>query len=151
MAWQRIGSVTVKPETTIAAFGSVEVPPEDGIELMIRQTSPDRGFRFAYGLVSLQTSRGRELGTVKAYPGSEWNAFRLGEGLSCLSGSGVLQFEPRHYNLRWVKAGFPWTVELMADVGTRLPGDRIQTPGFVDPANRILQLVRAGTYGRVRF
>jgi len=39
----------------------------------------------------------------------------------------------------------------MADVGTRLPSDRIQAPGFADPANRILQLVRAGTYGRVRF
>jgi hypothetical protein len=151
MAWTRVGSVTVRPETKEAVIGVIDVPPQGGVELMIRQVNPAQGFRFAYGLVSLLTPRGRELGTVKAWTGPEWSAFRLGEGLSCLAGGGQLVFEPRAINLRWIKAGFPWEVEFMADVGYQLPADRHLAPGFQDPINRVLQLVRVGSQGRVRF
>jgi hypothetical protein len=151
MAWQRIGSVTVSPHTVEAEVGRLDLPPQGGVELMLRQTSPYQGFNFGYGLVSVRTALGREYGKVRCWAGQEWSAFRLGDRLSCLSSSGVLVFEPRAWNLRWVKAGFPWSVEFMADVGTVLPPDRVLGPGFQDPANRILRLVRVGTQGRIQF
>jgi hypothetical protein len=151
MAWTRIGAITVRPESDEVVVGAIEVPPQGGIELMVRQTSPDAGFRFAYGLVSFRSVLGKELGTVKVWAGPEWWAFKLGEGLSSLYRSGSLLFEARGYNLRWIKAGFPWSLEFMADIGTKLPGDRIQSPGFVDPGSRLLQLVQVGTQGRIRF
>lgn len=151
MAWTRIGSVTVRPETDEVEVGAIVVPPQGGIELMIRQTSPVQGFRFAYGIVSYRSTRGRELGSVKAWAGPDWEAFRLGENLSALDRSGVLLFRPRSINLRWVKAGFPWSLEFMADVGADLPADRHQTPGFQDSSNKILPLVRVGTQGRIQF
>jgi hypothetical protein len=151
MAWTRIGAITVYPESDEVVVGAIEVPPQGGIELMVRQTSPDAGFKFAYGLVSFRSVLGRELGTVKVWAGKDWSAFKLGDGLSSLYRSGALLFEPRSYNLRWIRAGFPWSLEFMADVGTKLPGDRIQSPGFVNPASRLLQLVQVGTQGRIRF
>jgi hypothetical protein len=151
MAWTRIGEVTVRPETDEVVVGVIDVPPEGGVELMVRQTSPVQGFRFAYGIVSYRSTRGRELGSVKAWAGPDWEAFRLGENLSALDRSGVLLFRPRSINLRWVRAGFSWSLEFMADIGADLPADRHQAPGFEDPVNRILPLVRVGTQGRLQF
>jgi hypothetical protein len=151
MAWTKIGSVTVAPESDEVVVGPIDVPPQGGIELMVRQTSPEVGFRFAYGLVSFRSVLGRELGTVKVWARHEWSAFMLGEGLSSLYRSGALLFEPRSYNLKWIKAGYPWSLEFMADIGTKLPGDRIQAPGFVDPVVRSLQFVQVGQQGRIKF
>jgi len=151
MAWTRIGSVTVRPESDEVVVGTIEVPPQDGIEVMVRQTSPVQGFRFAYGILSYRSLNGKELGSVKVWAGPDWEAVRLGDGLSALYRSGVLLFRPRSANLRWVKAGFPWSLEFMADIGFDLPADRHRTPGFVDAVDRLLPLVRVGTQGRVQF
>jgi hypothetical protein len=151
MAWTRVGSITVRPESDVVRVGVIEVPPQGGIELMVRQVSPYQGFNFAYGLVSFRSPLGRELGTVKCWPGPEWTAFALGEGLSSLSRAGELLFEPRSYNLRWVKAGFPWSVEFMADIGFDLPQDRVRVPGFVNTIDILLPLVKVGTQGRIQF
>jgi len=151
MSWQRIGSITVGPESDEVQVGRIEVPSQGGIELMCRQTSPYQGFKFAYGLLSFESALGRELGTVKCWPVPEWTAFRLGEGLSSLSGAGSLVFEPRSYNLYWVRAGFPWSIEFMADIGLDLPADRVRVPGFVNTLDVILPLVKVGTQGRIQF
>jgi hypothetical protein len=151
MAWVRVGSVTVRPETGQVVVGAIEVPPQDGIEIMVRQTSPVQGFKFAYGLVSFRSVLGLELGTIKVWAGPEWQSYKLGAGLSALYRTGALLFEPRSYNLRWVKAGFPWALEFMADVGIELPGDRVRAPGFVDSVDRALRLVGVGTSGRIAF
>ena len=151
MAWTRIGSVTVRPESDEVVVGAIEVPPQDGIEVMVRQTSPVQGFRFAYGILSYRSLNGKELGSVKVWAGPDWEAVRLGDGLSALYRSGVLLFRPRSTNLRWVKAGFPWSLEFMAAIGVDLPADRHRTPGFVDAVDRLLPLVRVGTQGRIQF
>ena len=151
MAWTRVGSVTVGPVSQEITVGQIEVPPQGGIELMVRETSPGQPFKFAYGLVSFRSTRGKELGTVKCWPERDWSAFVLGTGLSALDRAGELLFEPRSYNLRWVKAGFPWSLEFMADVGFDLPADRVQAPGFVTDLDRLLPLVRVGTQGRIQF
>lgn len=151
MAWQRIGSITVGPDSGEVQVGQIEVPPQGGIELMCRQTSPYQGFKFAFGLVSVRTPLGLELGTVKCWPVREWTSFKLGEGLSSLQRSGALVFEPRSYNLQWIKRGFSLSLEFMADISSDLPADRVRVPGFVNSIDLILPLVKVGTQGRIQF
>ena len=151
MAWTQVGSVTVGPTSQEIRFGQIEVPPQGGIEMMCRSTSADKGFKFAYGLLSFESALGRELGTVKVWPAREWTAFKLGEGLSSLSRAGSLVFEPRSYNLRWIKAGFSWSIAFMADIGFDLPADRNRAPGFVNTVDVFLPLVKVGTQGRIQF
>jgi hypothetical protein len=151
VAWTSVGSVTVGPLSQAIRFGQIEVPPQGGIEMQCRQTSADQKFKFAYGLLSFESPLGRELGTVKCWPVPEWTSFKLGEGLSSLSRSGSLVFEPRSYNLRWVKEGFPWSIAFRADIGFDLPADRIRAPGFVDAVDVSLPLVKVGTQGRIQF
>lgn len=151
MAWRRIGQVTVTPETEEAVIGPVEVAGEGGIEVRVRELTPYRGFRFGYGLLSFVSPLGRELGSIKVHPKQSSEDYRLGAGLTCQSRYGNLTFSPRAWNLRWVRAGFPWTVEFYADVDVALPLDRHQTPGFVDAADRLLGLAGVGTQGRIQF
>jgi hypothetical protein len=151
MAWTRIGTVTVSPETELAVIGPVTVPQVGGVEVSVRQISPAGPFRFAYGLLSFESGNGRDLGTVKVWATEQHTSYRLGDGLSTQDPDGRLVFEPRSYNLRWVKAGWPWTLEFLADVGTVLPPDRFRSPGFVDGLNRLLGLAAAGSTGRVQF
>jgi hypothetical protein len=151
MAWTRIGSVTVGPDTVEATVGTIQVPAVGGVAVMLRQTSPLQPVRFAYGLLSFESGNGRELGTIKVWATGDWTSYRLGDGLASQSTSGRLVFEPRSYNLRWVKAGWPWSLEFMADVGAALPPDRYRTPGLVDELNRLLGLSGAGSLGRIQF
>lgn len=151
MAWRVVGSVTVRPTDDEVVIGMIEVPPTGGLEVRVRQTSPAQGFRFAYGLVSFVSPVGRELGKVKVWADAGWTDYRLGGDLTATSRWGNLTFEPRHYNLRWIKAGFPWTLEFAVDEFKDLPTDRHTTPGFEDISTRVLQLVRVGSQGRIRF
>ena len=151
MAWTRVGSVTVGPVSQEVSIGQLTVPPQGGVELMVRETSPAQPFNFAYGLVSFRSQFGRELGTVRCWGNRDWTAFLLGGGLSAQARSGELIFEPRSYNLRWVQAGFPWSLEFMADIEGDLPPDRFQAIGFINDQDRPLAVVRVGTQGRIQF
>jgi hypothetical protein len=151
MAWTRIGSITVGPDDAEVTVGPIEVPAVGGVEVMLRQTQPSQPFKFAYGLLSFESANGRDLGTVKVWATSEFTSYRLGDGLSSQAPSGVLVFEPRSYNLRWIKAGWSWSLEFMADVGNVLPPDRFRTPGLVDGLNRLLGLRSSGSLGRIEF
>lgn len=151
MAWSRVGSVTVGPDDAAVTVGPLEVPAVGGVEVMLRQTGPLYPFRFAYGLLSFESPNGRDLGTLKVWATSEFTGYRLGAGLSSQSTSGVLVFEPRSYNLRWIQAGWPWSLEFLADVGPALPADRFRAPGLVDGLNRLLGLRSSGSLGRIEF
>jgi hypothetical protein len=151
MAWTSVGSVTVGPTSGLVVVGPLEVPLQGGVELCVRQTTPSPGFRFGYGIASFVNSEGRPLGSTKFWASDVWESFRLGEGLSTSTGIGSLVIEPRSWNLRWVKAGWPWGLEFKADSPTALPNDRYQAPGLVTATDRLLRLVRVGTQARVRF
>lgn len=115
MAWRGLGRFTVGPTDGEITLGPITVPAYNGVEVRVRQVSPSQGFRFAYGLLSFVSDAGaRELGSVKFWAGAEAADYRLGLGLLS-EGSGVLKFEPRNYNLRWIKAGFPWELEFWVD------------------------------------
>lgn len=151
MAWTSVGAVTVGPTSSRVVVGPIEVPPQGGVELMVRQTTPSPGFRFAYGIATFESREGRPLGSCKFWASGTWEAFKLGAGMSSQERIGSLVIEPRSYNLRWVKAGWPWGLEFKVDAFTDLPLDRYPTPGLLDPVDRLLRLVRVGTQGRVQF
>ena len=150
MAWQRIGSVTVTPTSTEAVVGPIEVPTYGGVELKLRQTTTTP-FRWGFGLLSYRSQNGLELGTIKVWPRMEFSNYLLGGGLRVDDNIGELIFEPRTYNLRWVIAGFPFTVEVLADLATDLPSDRYQADGFAVAGGSSLTLSQSGDLGRLTF
>ena len=150
MTWAAVGSVSVGPTDREVVVGPLQVPPMGGIELKVRQTSPDRGFRFGYGVASFQARDGRPLGSVKFWAGPQWESFRLGAGLSSSYRVGSLVIQPRSYNLRWIKAGYSWGLEFRADQYTELPADR-ERGAFVSAADRLLRTIRVGTQARLLF
>lgn len=150
MAWQLIGSVTVSPTTTEATVGPIEVPTFGGVELKLRQVSPTP-FRWGYGLLSYRTGNGLELGTIKVWPRLEFSNYLLGAGLTVSDNTGVLVFEPRAFNLRWVLAGFPLTIEVLADLASNLPSDRFRADGFAVGSGAEVPLTLSGSLGRLTF
>lgn len=150
MAWQRIGEVSVTPWTEEATVGPVTVSSAGGLEVRLRQTTATP-FRWGFGLLSFRGAQGLELGTIKVWPRPEMSSYLLGHGLVADSSTGILVFEPRSYGLRWVKAGFPLSVEFFASIALDLPADRFEAPGFATESGGILGLVRVGGLGRLLF
>lgn len=150
MAWQLVGSVTISPDTVEAVVGPIEVPTYGGVEVKLRQTTPTP-FRWGYGLLSYRSVHGLEMGTIKVWPRMEFSSYHLGERLTVVANSGVLVFEPRTWNLRWVKADFSLSLEVLADLATDLPPDRYQSDGFSTGAGLPLPLTLSGAQGRLTF
>lgn len=151
MTWRTVGTVSATPLSSEQVVGAVRVPTFGGIEVRVQLTSPSPGFKFAYGLLSFVSPLGRELGTIRVWPDRLATDYRLGAGMSCFEGNGNLVFDARSYNLRWVKAGYPFSVTVSVDEATNLPQDRHTAPGFVNPVGRFLQFVSTGTSGRIQF
>lgn len=149
MAWQSIGTVTVSPTTTEAVVGPIEVPTYGGVELKIRQTS-STPFRWGFGLLSFKSGNGYELGTIKVWPRTTFSHYKLGAGLGVVSNSGILVFEPRSFNLRWVLAGFSLSLQVLADIASDLPSDRVLSDGFSNGSD-LIPLVLSGSSGRLSF
>ncbi len=150
MAWQLIGSVTVTPDTTEAAVGPIEVPTAGGVQIKLRQLAPTP-FSWGYGLMWYRSSAGRELGTIRVWPRLEMTSYLLGDGMAVVDNIGELIFEPRAFNIRWVMAGFPLTVEVLADLATDLPSDRFLADGFATGSGADLTLTSSGSLGRLTF
>ena len=149
MAWQLIGSASVNPTTKEVVLGSIEVPTFGGVQVKVRQLSPTP-FEWGYGLLSYRSRNGLEMGTIKVWPRREFTNYLLGAGLTVSDNTGVLIFEPRAFNLRWVRAGFSLTVEVLADLASDLPSDRYKSDGFVF-AGTELDLIQSGGLGRLSF
>lgn len=149
MAWQSIGSVTVSPTTSEAVVGPIEVPTYGGVEVKVRQAS-STPFRWGFGLLSFRSIHGNELGTIKVWPRTTFSNYKLGAGLGVVSNSGVLVFEPRSWNLRWVLAGFSLSVQVLADIPSDLPSDRALADGFSNGQD-LIPLILSGTSGRLSF
>jgi hypothetical protein len=150
MAWQSVGSVNIGPADSRVVVGPIEVPPDGGVELMVRQTTASPGFKFAYGIAAFESQGVRPLGSVRFWAGPTWESFRLGSGLSSPNRIGSLVIEPRSYNLAWAKNGYRWGLEFRADQFTELPQDR-EVGEFETEADRLLRLVKIGTQGRLQF
>lgn len=145
--WTTVGTKTFTPddlETVVGPF----VMDQDADTLWVRITQLN-GFTnspWSYGILSWKSTNGFELGSVKAYGETESEVFRLGIGRPPYERSGQLTFEPRSFNLAWIKNGYPWQLKFEASSGITNGGGGSSVRGvvnsFVDTADNGLSLVR---------
>lgn len=122
VGWSDVGTITVTPTDNVVEVGSFSLV--DGADtLWVRITNPvtQGPWPWSYGILSFRTSEGQPLGSVKAYNSQYGEVFRLGVGLPPSVRDGVLTFEPRGFNLGWVRAGYPWTLNFEQQSGQTVP------------------------------
>ena len=137
MAWQSVGQHTFVPTDREIQVGSFDLDPgQDTVWVRITQINQPASWPWSYGILSWRSAFGLELGSTKAYSTQLGEVFRLGVGLPPSDGTGSIWFEPRGYNLGWLKAGFPWTLSFEAQAGTAavvgVGGGEITFPVAVD-------------------
>jgi len=129
--YQRIGELTFTPDDLTTVVGSFSIGPEDDT-IWIRVTSqqPPTPWPWSYGVLGWRTEQGYELGSCKAYSDEAGQTFKLGVGLAPQLQSGQITFEPRGYNLAWIKKGNPWTLTFEAQSGQSNSGAFPDVPSF---------------------
>ena len=146
--WTTVGTRTFAPddlETVIGPF----VMDQDADTLWVRITQLNglTNSPWSYGILSWRSSNGYELGSVKAYGETESEVFRVGIGRPPFERSGQLTFEPRGFNLGWIKSGYPWQLKFECASGITTPTPSPFSGGavvnsFVDTSGDGLSLVR---------
>ena len=118
--WQRIGEHTFTPDDLVVVIGgfSLADPDHDTVWVRVTSLTPPTPWPWSYGILGWKTTAGYELGSVKAYSEQLGEVFRLGVGLPPSVRDGQLTFQPRGYNLQWIKRGYSWTLVFEAQSGT---------------------------------
>ena len=146
MAFASVGSITVGPTDREVTVGALTLPSgDDTLWVRVVQQGGESPWPYGFGLLYWESSEGRELGTAKVFGHVEGEVFRLGVGLSPVERGGVLKFEPRAYNLGWLKAsGTFWSLafEVQTGVGAPVGGVGTFAGGFVSTAGTGLELAR---------
>ena len=119
MTWQSVGTHTFVPTDKAVQVGSFDLAAgQDTIWVRITQLNNPGDWPWSYGILSWRNADGTPLGSLKAYSNRLGEVFRLGNGLPPSDGTGSIWFEPRGFNLGWLKAGFPWTLSFEAQAGS---------------------------------
>ena len=104
--WTSLGTVVITASTLKVTVGSFSLDPgDDTVWIQVRQVGPPGPWPFSFGIAGWLSSDGYELGTSKAYTATEGEVFSLGVGRPPRQLDGSITYEPRSYNLSWVKAG----------------------------------------------
>lgn len=146
--WQIVGEKTFRPDDVEGVIGPFLMGADhDTLWVRITQLNGQTNSPWSYGILSWKTSNGYELGSVKAYGQTESEVFRLGIGRPPYERTGQLTFEPRGFNLGWIKNGYPWSLKFECASGTTSGGGGGTRTGFVinsfvDTASNGLSLVR---------
>ena len=124
--WQTIGQFTVTPGSTRVDVGVFDIDPgDDCLWINLQRIGGDDSWPWSYGIIGWRTPFGYELGSVKAYTELVGQVSRLSVGCLPRSTIGMLTYEPRSYNLAWIKKGYPLTLEMSvssgASVGAGVP------------------------------
>ena len=139
--WKLVGEKTFTPDDSNEAIGNFSLELEqDTLWVRITQLSEYGTMPWSYGILSWRSSDGYELGSVKAYGQTQSEVFRLGVGLSPSDRNGVITFNPRSFNLHWVREGWPWSLRFEALSGTASEG----TPAFGTKATLMVPAVPSG-------
>ncbi len=132
--WSSGGTRTFTPDDLTEVVGSF-VMDQDADTLWTRITllSPAQPWPWSYGILGFKTTSGYELGSVKAYPEVDSEVFRLGIGRPPSERSGVLTFEPRSFNLAWIRNGYPMSLKFECSSGVTSGGssDPVVVNSFV--------------------
>ena len=123
MAWTDLGEISVTGADTRVVIGPFSIGEgDDTIWVQSEQTSPAGAWPWSFGILAWETDFGRELGSVKAYPEPNGETFRLGVGRAPRERGGILVYEPRSYNLGWLKKGNSLTLSFSATSGVTSSG-----------------------------
>lgn len=146
--WTDLGAFTFGPNDTVADIGEVVlVPGADTLWVRITQVGGETPWPWSYGICAFQSTEGRSLGSVKAFGHPDGEVVRLGVGLPPLVGTGRLVFEPRSFNLAWIRNGNPWTLSFDVRSGTSAGagggGGTVRFP-FTDLTNDLPFVLAAG-------
>lgn len=131
VGYQNIGTLTFTPGDLTTVVGDFSIDSDhDTIWVRITSEQPPTPWPWSYGILGWQTDNGYELGTCKAYSDQSGQVFKLGVGLSPSQRTGRITFEPRGYNLAWIKKGNPWTLTFQAQSGKSNSGSIPDVPSF---------------------
>jgi hypothetical protein len=107
--WTDLGTHTFGPNDQVVDVGAVTlVEGADTLWIRVTQMSGPTPWPWSYGIAAFQSIEGRSLGSVKAFGTPSGEVVRLGVGLPPLVRDGRLLFEPRGFNLAWIRNGNPW-------------------------------------------
>ena len=121
MSFSLVGTHVFTPNDTQVIIGSVELQPgDDTIWVRVTQNQATGPWPWSYGILGWRSSFGYELGTTKAFAEPESAVQRLGLGLQPVERTGLLTFEPRSFNLAWIKKGNPWSLTFEAQTGVQV-------------------------------
>lgn len=137
IGWVPVGTHSFLPTDRAIEIGTFDLSPgQDTIWVKITQLNDPESWPWSYGILSWRNSEGVPLGSVKAYSNRLGEVFRLGNGLAPLVGTGSIWFEPRGFNLGWLKAGFPWELQFEAQSGSSTVSDEYwsRIPGTLAPS-----------------
>ena len=116
--WTALGSITVGPNDLRREVGTFDIDQgDDTIWVDVQALTADDFWPWSYGILSWQTENGYELGSTKAYTEKPGEICRLGVGRPPRSRRGVLVYEPRSFNLQWIKKGNELTLSFTACSG----------------------------------
>ena len=157
--WSEVGTIEVSPGDDVVEVGAFELAEgADTLWVRMTNTGTPGPWPWSYGILSFKTDEGQPLGSIKAYNSFDGEVFRLGVGLPPSVRAGVLTFEPRGFNMAWIKQGNPWTLKFEAQSGgpnltssmwerdpangvitPKVSGDNLDmTPGWIKAKNLIL-------------
>ena len=133
--WSVVGTRTFTPDDLTEVVGSfVMGENDDTLWTRITLLSPATPWPWSYGILGFKTTNGYELGSIKAYPEVESEVFRLGIGRPPYERSGELTFEPRSFNLAWIRNGYPLTLKFECASGVTTGGS-----GDIDVVNSFVR------------
>ena len=121
MSFSLVGTHVFTPNDTQVIIGSVSLEAgDDTIWVRITQNQATGSWPWSYGILGWRSAFGYELGTTKAFAEPQGAVQRLGVGLQPVERTGVLTFEPRSFNLAWIKKGNPWSLTFEAQTGIQV-------------------------------
>lgn len=133
--WSVVGTRTFTPDDLNEVVGSfVMGENDDTLWTRITLLSPATPWPWSYGILGFRTSNGYELGSVKAYPEVDSEVFKLGIGRPPYERTGQLTFEPRSFNLAWIRNGYPMSLKFECASGTTGGGS-----GGIDVVNSFVR------------
>ena len=134
MSFSLVGTHVFTPDDTQVIIGSVSLEEEDDtIWVRITQNQATGPWPWSYGILGWRSAFGYELGTTKAFAEPQGAVQRLGIGLQPVERTGVLTFEPRSFNLSWIKRGNPWSLTFEAQTGVQVTsGVSVVSNSFVN-------------------
>ena len=118
--WTSLGSITVTASDLSVVVGSFSIDEgDDTIWVDVQSESPETPWPWSYGIISWQTSFGREFGSAKAYTEKAGVVVPIGVGRQPRSRTGSIIYEPRSFNLAWVRKGNPLSLSFSVASGVR--------------------------------